>query len=187
MSCCPSGSAPSFTDDYSPVGAKTSVPGVEFYAVGTAAREGKAIVVIPDIWGWDSGRIRRVADMLSASTGSYVVIPKLFEPAFEGGTDGDALPPDFDLGGPRANECWPWLGQFKYEGVVKPKTDALFDHLAEKGIAIIGSIGFCWGGWLQAHLAADHNIKVLVTPHPSVHAICGLVGENMTELVANVC
>lgn len=185
MSCCPSGSAPSFADDYTPAGTKVSYVDVQFYAVGTPSSGGKAIVVIPDIWGWDSGRIRRVADLLSANTGSYVVVPKLFDPSFEGGTDGDALPPDFDLGGPRAGECWPWLRQFNYE-YVKPKTDSLFAHLKDLGIAAIAAVGFCWGGWLQGHLAVDHEIKCLVTPHPSIHSICGLLGESPADLISNV-
>lgn len=187
MSCCPPNSTPSFRDEYSPVGTKVSTPQVEFYAVGNPSAGGKAIIVIPDIYGWDSGRTRRIGDMLSAGVDAYVVIPKLFQPSFEGGTDGDALPPDFDLGGPRAGECWPWLAQFKYEGVIKPKIEALLAHLKELGVSSVGSVGFCWGGWCQAHLASEHpEIACLVTPHPSIHSIGGLLSENPLELVANV-
>ena len=35
---------------------------------------------------------------IQPSTGGYsVLVPKLLVPEFEGGTDGDGLPPDFDV------------------------------------------------------------------------------------------
>lgn len=185
MSCCPPGSAPSFADEYSPVGITTAVSDVEFYAVGNPSSKGRAIIIIPDIWGWNSGRIRRMADLLASNTDSYVAIPKLLQPAFEGGTDGDALPPNIDLGA-RGAEVWPWLGQFKYTEVLQPKIDAILGHFKDIGIEAVGSVGFCFGGWVQAHMSADHDIKCMVTPHPSIHSICGLLNENQTELLANV-
>ena len=187
MSCCPPNSAPSFLDDYSPSGSVIDTGGTSCYSIGTATAGGKAIVMIPDIWGWNSGRIRRVADMLSVGTDSYILIPKLLEPSFEGGTDGDALPPDFNIGGPRGAECWPWLAQFRYSDVVKPKLDAVFAHLKDLNIGCIGMVGFCWGGWVQAHVVNERpDIACLVTPHPSIHSCGGLHGENHMELVSNV-
>lgn len=184
MSCCPPGSFGSLEDDYTPVGVKSMAEGTEFYGVGSPSTGGRAVVIIPDIWGWDSGRIRRFADMLSSSLGCFVVVPKLLVPCFEGGTDGDALPPDLNLS-ERGQECWPWLAQFNHV-TVKPKTDSLFAHLKEQGIVTIGVVGICWGGWLQAHLAAEQDIACMVTAHPSLHNIAGLVGDDMMDLAANV-
>lgn len=44
--------------------------------------------MVPDVWGWDSGRIRALADFC-AEKGYFTVIPKLSTPPLEGGTDGD--------------------------------------------------------------------------------------------------
>lgn len=47
-----------------------------------------AVIFIPDVWGWNSGRIRNFADMMSDG-GQFTVVPKLLEPPLEEGTDGD--------------------------------------------------------------------------------------------------
>ena len=59
--------------------------GVDYYESGTGTKE--AILIIPDVWGYNSGRTRSIADMLAAE-GYYVVVPKLLTPCLEGGTDG---------------------------------------------------------------------------------------------------
>jgi hypothetical protein len=38
-----------------------------------------------------------VADFF-ADLGFFVVVPKVLQPVLEGGTDGDGLPPGFDIG-----------------------------------------------------------------------------------------
>jgi dienelactone hydrolase len=58
------------------------------YTTGSAAESKKAILIIPDVWGWNSGRTRHIADMF-AEGGYLAVVPKLMIPALEGGTDGD--------------------------------------------------------------------------------------------------
>eukprot|EP00961_Rhodomonas_salina_P186808 2522190-Rhodomonas_salina.1 len=57
MSCCPPGSEPYLASNYAAKGEKKSITGVEFYSAGTPAEGKKAILIIPDIWGWDSGTI----------------------------------------------------------------------------------------------------------------------------------
>ena len=37
------------------------------------------ILLVPDIWGWDSGRVRNIADHL-AEAGYLVVVPKILQP-----------------------------------------------------------------------------------------------------------
>lgn len=39
----------------------------------------RAIILIPDIFGWNSGRTRKIADYL-ASQGYYVMVPRLITP-----------------------------------------------------------------------------------------------------------
>ena len=59
---------------------------MEYYSTGTFDSK-KSILVIPDVFGWNGGRIRSIADLL-ANEGYYVMIPKLLTPPLEGGTDG---------------------------------------------------------------------------------------------------
>ena len=51
-----------------------------------------ALLLCPDVWGWNGGRMRAIADSL-AKEGYAVAVPKLLTPASNGGTDGDALSP----------------------------------------------------------------------------------------------
>lgn len=84
MSCCPPNSAPYYSDDYSCKGTEgTLSSGLEYYSVGEAVDGGNAIIIIPDVWGWDGGRTRRIADFLAGSF-NFVIVPKLMIPAFEG-------------------------------------------------------------------------------------------------------
>jgi dienelactone hydrolase len=184
--CCPPNSTPSFRDaGYVQRGAKISLDEVQCYVVGSPTEGGRAIIVCPDIWGWDSGRIRRVADHLS-DEGYYVVIPKLLLRTIEGGTDGDGLPPNFDLN-LRGAECWPWLGSYFYLEDLKPIIDRAVAHIKSLGISNIGTLGFCYGGWVQVKLTADHpDIRCGVTVHPSIHVEEMLHGGNNVEIVKNV-
>jgi dienelactone hydrolase len=59
--------------------------GLEYYGVGLTSD--KPMLLIPDVWGYNSGRTRTIADQF-ASQGYYVIVPKLMTPGLEGGTDG---------------------------------------------------------------------------------------------------
>merc|ERR1719305_2151860 len=91
-SCCPPGAAGYLAADHADKGAKKSADGVEYYQAGS----GKiGLLICPDVWGWNGGRTRALADEF-AKKGLSVWVPKLL-PAYQGGTDGDALPPDFNV------------------------------------------------------------------------------------------
>jgi dienelactone hydrolase len=86
-SCCPPNADKFLAPDYSFVGQTHAVEdGVEFYVTGTAGD--KAVMLLPDIFGWNGGRTRNIADFL-AEEGYYVVVPKLLVPPVDGGVDGD--------------------------------------------------------------------------------------------------
>ena len=109
-SCCPENSHGYLAPTYSTKGTTNSLPpsNYEYYAVGSPSDK-KAIVIIPDIYGWNGyqflnqiigtiflfgnfcrGRTRNVADYF-ADLGYYVVVPKLLQPAMEGATDDDGF------------------------------------------------------------------------------------------------
>lgn len=109
----------------------------------------KGLLVLPDIYGWNGGRIRNIADAFS-SKGYFCVIPKLLVPCLDGGdgTDGDGFPPDFDLK-ERGEDFKPYMVQFPY-AVLVPKVLRGLSLLGAQ--ERIGVIGFCWGGWCLTHL-----------------------------------
>jgi dienelactone hydrolase len=73
---------------YENSGSLEETEGIEYYGNGISIE--KAILIIPDVWGYNSGRIRSIADLLAAE-GYYVAIPKLLSPPLEGGTEGRTL------------------------------------------------------------------------------------------------
>ena len=81
--CCPPDSLPALVTNYETVGTIVDKDFGSFYAVGTPEGN-KPCIIIPDIWGYNGGRTRAVADLV-AKTGHYVVVPKVLPP-LEGGT-----------------------------------------------------------------------------------------------------
>jgi hypothetical protein len=88
-SCCPAGSENYLLSTYVPVGQVITIEGgVEAYISGTPDQ--KAMILFPDIYGWNGGNIRKIADMYAAD-GYYTIIPKMLSPVLEGGTDADGI------------------------------------------------------------------------------------------------
>eukprot|EP00755_Sulcionema_specki_P017802 Sspe_Gene.65281::Locus_38653_Transcript_1_1_Confidence_1.000_Length_1105::g.65281::m.65281 len=181
MSCCPPSSHGYLASDTNTIGKISKAGDVEFYEVGEGA---SLIMIISDVWGWNSGHVRAIADEISKH-GATVVIPKVMAP-FEGGTSDDGLPPDFNIT-ERFNDAIHLLkpdGQW-HPNVVLPK---LMQILDSKKPEKFGVLGFCYGGWMGMHLAAQ-NPKGLVaaaSSHPSIH-IEGLCGGNPAEVAAKSC
>ena len=161
-------------------GGKGQVGGVDCYISGSGTAS--AVIIFSDVWGWDSGRIRSLADEL-ASGGHLVVIPKLLQPALEGGTDGDGLPPDFDLGA-RGADFGPWVTQIPWS-TIEPKVDAILADLNGRGITKIGHLGTCWGAWAGFHTAASGKLSCGVNCHPSVQ-LEGMFGGSDLALAETV-
>lgn len=89
MSCCPPNAEKYLAPDYSAIGSILTLDsGYEAYQTGDVTATKKAVILIPDIYGWNGGRTRNIADYL-VGYGYYVVVPKLLTPPIDGGTDGD--------------------------------------------------------------------------------------------------
>ena len=103
MSCCPPDSEPYLAATYATVGSVGRVEGteIEYYQTGDATAT-KSIVFIPDIFGWNAGRTRNLADWFG-NAGFYVIVPKLLVPALNGGTDGDGTPYPLVIS---CSNCW---------------------------------------------------------------------------------
>ncbi|CAE6922018.1 Slc24a1 [Symbiodinium natans] len=100
-----------------------------------------------------------------------VWIPKILEP-YEGGTDGDGLPPAFDLLTRRAEIApdrfkGPW-----HPSKTLPKVLKVVDAMRKAGIKRYGVLGVCYGAWVGFHLARSVPSWELIcgaSPHPSLH------------------
>lgn len=150
-SCCPKDSFPYLQADHKVQGEYLSAPflagtekddekAVDFFAVGKVEKGGKAIVFIGDVWGWNTGRIRPIAEFF-AQQGYYCVVPKLLVPALEGGCDGDGLPPNFEMG-KRGGDFVAWIKTIPFEGAVKPRMAAVLAYLKGEEVSKIGMVGY---------------------------------------------
>lgn len=179
-SCCPPGSLPYLAATYEATGTVVTENGYDFYINSKSAEPKSAIILCPDIWGWNGGRIRAVADHFANSY--LVVIPKLLNPVFEGGTDGDAMSPKSEFN-------MDWIKQFPWP-VQKPKMDAAISLCKSKGIGAksIGVFGFCYGGhpccWASSEYPDD--IACGVVFHPSMQLETFAFGGSMPELMKKI-
>jgi len=180
MACCPPGAAPYLAADHIDEGKVGEAAGVHYYNVGTGS---VGLLVLPDIWGWSGGRTRAVADEF-AKKGLNVWVPKLLD-AFEGGTEGDALPPDFDLPNRRAVLGPLFSGPWNVKAVL-PRVQTIVTAMKTAGVKKFGVLGVCYGAWIGFHLSNVTSGKELIcgaSPHPSVH-IEGMLGGDPRALAA---
>jgi len=177
MSCCPPGSYGYLQADHTDEGTVRSIDGISYYQVGSGAN---GLLFCPDIWGWNSGRTRAIADDF-AKKGVSVWVPKLL-PAFEGGTDGDGLPPTFDVT-KRGAELGPtFKGDWNQEKVV-PKLLTIVKAMKSAGVKKIGLVGFCYGAWVGMYVAKEVELVGCAAPHPSVH-MEEMMGRDSAALAA---
>eukprot|EP00747_Dinoflagellata_sp_TGD_P165063 gnl/TRDRNA2_/TRDRNA2_185862_c0_seq1.p1 gnl/TRDRNA2_/TRDRNA2_185862_c0~~gnl/TRDRNA2_/TRDRNA2_185862_c0_seq1.p1 ORF type:complete len:281 (-),score=40.28 gnl/TRDRNA2_/TRDRNA2_185862_c0_seq1:127-969(-) len=178
--CCPPGSAPYLAADHTDEGSVAEAEGVQYYQVGSGA---VGLLMLPDVWGWNGGRTRALADDF-AKKGFNVFVPKLLPP-FEGGTDGDGLPPTFDVtvrGGELGPQFkGPWSAQENL-----PKMQKVVAAMRTAGVKKFGALGFCYGAWVGFHLSSTisgDEFVCGVSAHPSVH-IEGMMGNKPADLAA---
>jgi dienelactone hydrolase len=149
---------------YEEKGNVVEVEGAEFYITGEGS--GCGLLIMSDYWGYNSGRVRVIADHLSQSCNSLVAIPKLLsEPPLQGGTDGDGVPPEYD---PEADpaELKKWLMLYLWE-TFESKIKTVAQHLRKNGVKRIGGIGLSYGAWTICYtsvLCKDMMGAVLVSP-----------------------
>lgn len=188
MSCCPKDSlGPLNGGDVKPGGTKVDTGKVSYYVAKDSTKKDSTVVVImyPDVWGWDTGRIRVLADHFSDTLGCTVVVPKL-QPPLEGGTDGDALPPTFEISPDSRPKFMSWIKTNGTETFSKRNT-ALISDLKKKGFKTFFAVGFCWGGWASCRCAVAFPdlLSGILIYHPSIQ-LEGVFGNDPVELVSKV-
>eukprot|EP00419_Tripos_fusus_P053119 CAMPEP_0172808484 /NCGR_PEP_ID=MMETSP1075-20121228/7715_1 /TAXON_ID=2916 /ORGANISM="Ceratium fusus, Strain PA161109" /LENGTH=241 /DNA_ID=CAMNT_0013647647 /DNA_START=40 /DNA_END=761 /DNA_ORIENTATION=+ len=184
MACCPAGAEPYLASDHKDKGRKGQANGVSYYQTG---RGSVGLLLLSDIFGWDSGRLRAIADAF-AEKGCNVWIPAVMDP-LEGGTDGDGLPPDFNFGG-RFMEVVALsapTGNWNPENVTMAKADNVIKAMLASGVTKFGLIGFCYGAWLGMYVAGSIPAEQLIYEagaHPSMVAGKSGVGKEPIALSA---
>jgi len=176
MACCPSGAVGYLEADHKDEGSVRSIDGIAFYQVGSGT---SGLLLIPDIWGWNGGRVRALADEF-AKKGLSVFIPKILQPPHNGGTDGDACAPDFS---PVTNgsELGPLFGGDWHASKVLPKLLAVTKAMKSAGVKKMGVIGVCYGAWAGMYLAKEVELVGCAAAHPSVH-IEKMIGGDVAAL-----
>lgn len=175
--CCPSGT-PAFRhppQDFSPRGTAESIDGMDIYVVGP--QEGPlsgALVMIPEVFGIDSGRLKLVADTM-ADNGFFVVLSDLMR--------GRGISGPFDW-----STFGTWVTQFKYEDV-KVDLERVID-LAQSRVGPsvkIGALGFCWGSFVSS-LASGNGTRfsAAAAAHPSHFNLNGFHGIDDNEVMAAI-
>mmetsp|Transcript_83575 Transcript_83575/g.165872 ORF Transcript_83575/g.165872 Transcript_83575/m.165872 type:complete len:397 (-) Transcript_83575:215-1405(-) len=176
MSCCPLDAVGYLAADHTDEGTVRSVDGISYYQIGSGPN---GLLFCPDVWGWNGGRTRAIADDF-AKMGVSVWVPKLL-PAFEGGTDGDGLPPSYDIKN-RTDLPDLFKGEWNQDKVV-PKLLSVIKAMKSAGVKKIGLIGFCYGAWVGMYLAKEADLVGCASPHPSIH-IEGLFERDPAEIAA---
>eukprot|EP01129_Flabellula_baltica_P009684 TRINITY_DN3996_c0_g2_i1.p1 TRINITY_DN3996_c0_g2~~TRINITY_DN3996_c0_g2_i1.p1 ORF type:complete len:249 (-),score=58.29 TRINITY_DN3996_c0_g2_i1:25-771(-) len=154
---CPPDSWPSLQTNYDAQGTIHEIDGLQIYTSGDAS-SGKGIIMMTDVWGWESGRHKAVADHL-AMEGYFVVLPDLFR-----GVELQGL-----------SEIVEWGSKFPYEGVLQSEMrNIIFPFLEKSGISSIGTIGFCWGCWCSFNVCGDEVLGPLVKASVNCHPSLGI-------------
>ncbi|CAE8586977.1 unnamed protein product [Polarella glacialis] len=121
-----------------------------YYVVGTPQNE-IGLLIIPDMWGWNSGRTRRLADYLARALNALVCVPRVLDtPTFEKGFDGDGLPEDFNLK-ERRGELRKWLLRNTHASFVD-KIKASVVYLRNNGVKRMAMVSLGWGSWIYCYV-----------------------------------
>ena len=63
--CCPVGSLPYLAATYAAKGEVVKLDAVELYHAPVSGQPKAGILICPDVWGWNGGRVRAIADGLA--------------------------------------------------------------------------------------------------------------------------
>lgn len=168
--CCPANGEPvAPPKDYVERGRETDLDGYPCYEVGSGPSK---VVVLPDIFGWRSGRTRQFCDEL-AEEGLHAILPNLFHD--DGGDHTKPLAAGFSGMGYLFKHAmnYPWElakgGKFYDFSQRRVRDDLckILPILTADG-AKVGVLGFCFGGWLTVKACSLEGIDCGVALHPSM-------------------
>jgi len=184
--CCPPNSFPALTlKDQVTSGTIVTHKTASFYSTGslsdTTGR--RAVIFIPDIFGWNSGRTRKIADHIAGQLKILVVVLKSLS-SYKGGDDGPPEGYNFGDATDQADRAV-WMKSISsWEGSLKGRVVDLFDYLESQKCTGVGLVGFCWGGWGTCEIAANFptKVKCQAIPHPSMERVEQMLGRDPTDI-----
>lgn len=163
--CCPSGSTAYLSppSDYKAQGSMVDISGIECYVAGDPGAA-SAVLFIPDIYGFDSGRHRLIADAL-AGQGWIVYLVGMFQGNAPGKPDGSI---DF-----------PYAAKnFTAAQVAPIFTDKVIPYMKEKGAKKIAALGFCSGAYYMTSLGKFDQFVAGAACHPSLYNLANAFNED---------
>ncbi|KAK7245788.1 hypothetical protein RIF29_40638 [Crotalaria pallida] len=133
-------------------GTAQELGGLKSYVTGPPDSK-LALILISDVFGYESPNLRKLADKVAA-TGFLVVVPDLLY-----GDYYDLDNPQFD------RDSW---RKAHAPDKASEDTKPLIAALKSKGVTAIGAAGFCWGGVVVVKLAISNpsDIQAAVILHP---------------------
>jgi len=169
--CCPPGSIGKRpAGPHTPKGKYEKHGDLEVYTSG-AAKEGRGVLVVQEVWGIKMGNLAQVCDYF-ADEGFFVVMVDWHR--------GDTLK-DFSKFGE-------WLKKVPFTQIEKDFNSTIVPILKANKVTKLAGIGFCFGTWVLAHLSAKGHLKAHSACHPSHTKIGAALGEDikaMAEAIKN--
>ena len=158
-------------EDYTPRGTEISLDNdLPAYVVGDS-RE-KAIIVFPEVFCWE-GRLKGICDTF-AEQGYYVIMPDIMR--------GDSMTNHSESEDTKIA----FLGVWAQWPRIENDCQNVFRHITERGIARIGSVGFCWGAWVIFRSSAlGLPLTAGAGCHPSLRLEC-FTGGSVEALTNSV-
>ncbi|KAK4565245.1 hypothetical protein LTR86_003862 [Recurvomyces mirabilis] len=142
-----------------PTGTEQKLANNNAYVTGSSNE--RAILLVPDIYGWTLNNSRLLADSYAEKVNATVYVPDYFA--------GEVVHPDTlrDPERQKAFDMYEFAGRNSAEKrwpEVKACAEALKAQYAK-----VAAVGFCWGGWACLRLAADPTlIDAISTAHPAM-------------------
>jgi dienelactone hydrolase len=124
-------------------------------------------LILPDVYGIDSGRHKLVADEFAKQCGYYVVLPDLFrgDPPFTENIDPT-------VGSQRIFQ------KYKYSHLEHDLVQSIYPFCCNEGARQVAALGFCYGAYLWTFLAMEVELVCCVSPHPSIVPLANGAGDD---------
>jgi len=167
--CCPPGSLPKRSAGaHVPKGQYTKSGDLDVYVSGEG-KNGAGIIVNPEVFGIKAGDLAEICDAF-ADQGYFVVMPDWHRGVYV---------TDF-------SKFKEWINKFPWSGIKADFEKNVQPLFQKAGVKKIGAIGFCYGTWVNLHLAGECRVQSVMNLHPSHTHVFGMNGEDGAKVVGAV-
>jgi len=166
-SCCPPNSWPELKNpEYKAKGVVESLDEASKFQVYKVGQGDKCVIWNYDIFGFDGGRTRQMADFV-ASQGFLVILPDYYRGTM---CDVHKEPQETTVAFLKEHSVLTNLEK-DFKNFVLP-------YATKNGAKSISTFGFCWGSVPVIHFSSFPEIKCGVSFHPSHPPIFGMIGAD---------